>query len=275
MKTDAKPQLETLLQAVARAPRSLLMLDYDGTIAPFHKNRDQALPYEGVSELIHDIVSTGKTRIVIISGRDGNEIIPLLKLHPHPEIWGLHGLQRLKSDGSAELASLDATTSEALAAAENWLQYQHLKPRAEVKAGSIAVHWRGLSENDAEALREMVLTGWKPIAKYTRLQVMEFDGGIEIRASKTNKGDVVSTLLSEMDPAVPAAYLGDDNSDELAFQAIKGRGLSVLVRPRYRATAAKVWLEPPDEVIELLEQWLSACRERNQSNNKKSWAVNA
>ena len=274
-KTDAKIHVESLLRGVAGASRSLLMLDYDGTIAPFHKNRDQAFPYIGFSPLLEEIVRTRKTRVVIISGRDANEVIPLLNIQPHPEVWGLHGLQRLKPDGSVDLTPLDEATSEALAAAENWLLYQHLEHTAEVKGGSIAVHWRGLGETEEIELRGKVLLGWKPIARYTHLHLMEFDGGVEIRTREADKGDAVRTILSEMEPHVPAAYLGDDSTDEHAFEAMNGHGLSVLVRPRYRPTAAQLWLRPPDEVLDLLEQWLEACQKGNVASDNKTWVVDA
>jgi trehalose-6-phosphatase len=35
----------------------LLMLDYDGTLAPFRKERDEALPYPGVDEALQTIVA--------------------------------------------------------------------------------------------------------------------------------------------------------------------------------------------------------------------------
>ena len=36
---------------------------------------------------------------------------------------------------------------------------------------------------------------------------------------EADKGDAVRTILSEMKPDTPAAYLGDDATDEHAFQA--------------------------------------------------------
>ncbi len=275
MKPDAKPEIDLLLKAVARAPQSLLMLDYDGTIAPFRKNRDQALPYFGFSPLLQEIVRCGRSRVVIISGRDANEIIPLLDVDPHPELWGLHGLQRLKPDGSCEFSPLDEDTLDALAAAEDWLHAQHLQDAAEFKTGSIAVHWRGLGESEAETVCQRVLLGWKPIARHTSLHLLEFDGGLEIRAADADKGDAVRTIMSEMPPTTPAAYLGDDNTDEHAFEAMNGRGLSILVRPRYRATAAEVWLKPPGEVLDLLERWLKACQYEDESEPENFLAVNA
>jgi trehalose-phosphatase len=274
LKPSPKPEIESFLKAVARAPQSLLMLDYDGTIAPFRKNRDQAVPYPGISALVQAIMRCGRTRVAVISGRDANEIIPLLDVHPRPELWGLHGLQRLRSDGSCELFPLDENTVYALGAAEDWLHAQHLRDAAEFKTGSIAVHWRGLSESDAEELCQRVLLGWKPIARHMNLHLLEFDGGVEIRAADVDKGDAVRTILCEMSPGTPAVYLGDDNTDEHAFEAMIGRGLSILVRPRYRATAAAVWLKPPGEVLDLLERWLQVCHCGHESIDEKSMAVN-
>jgi trehalose-phosphatase len=273
LKPSAKPEIELLLKAVAQAPQSLLMLDYDGTISPFRKNRDQAIPYPGIPALVQAIMRYGKTRVAIISGRDANEIIPLLGIEPRPELWGLHGLQRLRPDGSCELAPLEQDTVDALSAADDWLHAQHLRGTAEFKTGSIAIHWRGLSESEAEEVCQRVLLGWKPIARHMNLHLLEFDGGVEIRAADIDKGDAVRTILSEMKPGTPAAYLGDDTTDEHAFEAMIGHGLPILVRPRYRATAAAVWLKPPGEVLDLLERWLQAC-DGDECFPENSFAVN-
>jgi trehalose-phosphatase len=253
------------VKTVAQASRSLLLLDYDGTLAPFHTERDQAWPYPGVAALLQEIVRNRRTRVVIISGRDVSDAISLLGIQPRPEFWGLHGLQRQKPDESAEISDLDEGIPEALSAADHWLEYQGLRPAAEFKTGSIAVHWRGLGECEAEAIRGRVLLGWIPIAERFGVDLLEFDGGVEIRPPQADKGDAVRALLREVDPGTPAAYLGDDTTDEPAFQAIDGRGLSVLVRPLWRETAAQLWLQPPEELLDFLTQWLQACRRRDES----------
>jgi trehalose-phosphatase len=251
-----------------------LLLDYDGTLAPFRKERDQAVPYPGVAPALEAIMHEGHTRVVIISGRDATDISRLLGIQPSPEVWGLHGLQRLSPDGSGETLQPDERTLEILSAADQWLQYQQLRQLAEFKTGSIAVHWRGLGECEAEEIRGRVLIGWLTLAGQAGLDLLEFEGGVEIRAPQADKGDAVRCLLREMDPNTPAAYLGDDTTDERAFRALNGRGLNVLVRPRWRQTAAQMWLKPPDELLDFLARWLAACRKHTALGGETAAAVN-
>ena len=274
LRPDALSQITPFLQRVAQASQAVLLLDYDGTLAPFRAKRDQAYPYPGVAPLLQEIIRNGRTQVVVISGRDATEIPPLLNIHPHPEVWGIHGLQRLKTDGSMEMPPLDERTLTGLSDADRWLGYQQLRHTAEFKAGSIAVHWRGLSESDAEDLRARVLLGWRSIAESSGLDLLEFDGGVEIRASEANKGDAVRTYLSEISPHTPVAYLGDDTTDESAFRAMHGRGLCVLVRPRWRRTAAQLWLKPPEELLDFLGLWLKTCVEHDTFDSGAAAAVN-
>jgi trehalose-phosphatase len=236
----------------------VLFVDYDGTLAPFQIKRDQAFPYPGVAPLLEGIVRAGQTRVVVISGRDAEEVPPLLNIHPRPEVWGSHGLQRLRTDGSMEMMRLEARTMQGLSEAARWLDGQQLRHVAEFKTGSIAIHWRGLNQKETEDLRARVTLGWCPIAETSGLDLMEFDGGIEILAREAAKGDAVRSFLSEISPETPAAYLGDDYTDESAFQAIQGRGISILVRPAWRRTGAQYWLKPPQELLEFLDLWLKA-----------------
>lgn len=250
--------VDEFLESVARASRSVLLLDYDGTLAPFHVDRQKAAPYPGVSGLLQQIIDRGHTRVVIVTGRDAHEISQFLPLQPMPEIWGSHGLQRLLPDGSCEMPEIPAEVSEVLDSARRWLDYQGLHDLAEIKPGSIAVHWRALEEAAAEELRGRILVGWFPIADRAELKLLEFDGGVEMRVADPDKGDAVRRVLAEMDAQAPAAYLGDDLTDERAFRALAGRGLSVLVRPRPRRSMARIWLKPPEQLLDFLSRWLWA-----------------
>jgi trehalose-phosphatase len=254
-------EVEQFMNAVAQSPISALLLDYDGTLAPFCLNRQQALPYPGMTELLQEIIVNGRTRVVIVTGRNAHEVIPLLAIHPSLEIWGCHGLERLRPDGTHEAPRVEEPVMHALTEADRWLRHQGLHHRAEFKTGAVAVHWRGLDEAAAAEIRGQVLLGWFPIAQSTPMELLEFDGGIEMRMPGRDKGDAVRIILDEIGPRVPVAYLGDDLTDERAFLALGVLGLSVLVRPEWRETAAALWIRPPEGLREFLMRWLQACRE--------------
>ena len=236
--------------------KKVLLLDYDGTLAPFHIMAHKAQPYPGVREMLDKIMQCPDIRVVIITGRWIKDLIPLLQLQGRPEIWGSHGLERLKSDGSYEIASMDEGTLNGLVIADEWIEAIGYSDRCEKKPGCLAIHWRGLPEEKINKIRNQISPKWSVIAEGWGLSLTEFDGGIELRIPVRNKGDAVKTVLEETEQDAIAAYLGDDSTDEDAFKSIKGQGIGILVRKEFRATAADIWIKPPKELIAFLSSWL-------------------
>ncbi len=247
--------LDVFFQQLADARQRVLMLDYDGTLAPFRIERDQATPYPGVREILNRILDAGQTRVVVVSGRWTQEVVPLLGLSHPLEIWGSHGWEHRQADGGWKIFTMDKQAAVGLDDARNWLVSEGLSERAEVKPACLALHWRGLNEAECHRLRARVLSRWTKLARRTGLEINKFDGGLELRVPGRNKGLVVQTILSEMDNRTAAGYLGDDLTDEDAFTALEGRGLSALVRQEFRPTRAHIWLKPPEELLEFLGRW--------------------
>lgn len=240
---------------LSKAPASALLLDYDGTLAPFQTERDRAFPYAEVVPILNRIIASGRTRVVIISGRPVHELRVLLGSLSKLEVWGAHGLEHLLADGTYLQANIDPQLLSVLEEARRWAVTAGLEALLEIKAGGIAIHWRGLPEAEITRTQALAQQGWTALAQKPGLKLLLFDGGLELRAARPNKGDAVATTLKESHADSSIAFLGDDLTDEDAFGALEGRGLSVLVRPEYRATRATVWLQPPHELISFLEEW--------------------
>jgi len=213
------------------------------------------VPYEGVVTLLQSILDARRTRLVVVTGRNAREVHSLLDLDPPPEVWGVHGAQRLRPDGNCETIEVPFFVVRAVEEAQQWLNHQGLGALAEIKPGSIAVHWRRFEQSAASELRARILLGWFRIAERGSLKLYEFDGGVEMRMADLDKGDAVRTVLNETGPDVPIAYLGDDTTDECAFRALDERGLTVLVRPAPRKTSAQVWIRPPEELLDFFSGW--------------------
>lgn len=257
LKTDTSPALLGFLNKLGRSAGSALVLDYDGTLAPFQVDRFAAVPYPGVADLLRRIAGTGRTRVVLVSGRRAEEVRDLLGITPVPEIWGLHGRQRLLPDGRSEVLPMKDSEREALRQAAQWIEAERLESLAEFKPGSAALHWRGLGPGEAEEVRGRLEPVFRRLAGEEGMALLAFDGGMELRCAEPHKGTAVRILQSELQPGTCLAYLGDDTTDEDAFRALRGTGaLTVLVRREWRETAAEAWLRPPDELLEFLGEWL-------------------
>jgi trehalose 6-phosphate phosphatase len=251
--------LDAFFSSVRRADHRLLLLDYDGTLAPFTAQRDEAVPYPVIRDLLQEILPLRETRMVIVSGRAIDDLAGLIGLSPLPEIWGSHGWERLSPATGRSVAALDEASRKKLREAAEFLGALNRPGLCEVKAVSVAAHWRGRSAEEIDLLRALILAGWSRIAEGSRLELHPFDGGLELRPRGRDKGSAVGEILSELHGTLAAAYLGDDLTDEDAFRALGPKGLSVLVRRDFRPTLADLWIRPPDELADFLARWRDAC----------------
>jgi len=238
-----------------KAKLAALLLDYDGTLAPFRIKREKAWPYSGVRQILESIIDSTDTRVVVISGRWTKDLIPLLGLRRLPEIWGSYGHERLTPDGNYKLIDPEPQITGGLDEAVRQAQSAGFANMVERKPASVALHWRGIKPTRRNTMRNNIEKVWSTIAESSGLAIREFDGGIELRHPAQHKGGVVRTVLSEMGTDVGTAYLGDDLTDEDAFYAIRGRGVGILVRREIRQTAADLWLKPPEELRKFLTRW--------------------
>jgi len=237
----------------------LLLLDYDGTLAPFREERDLAYPYDGIEDRLNMLTASKATRVIIVSGRAINDIKPLLKLDKHPEIWGSHGWEHLDKDGLYSLVAGKEANLEQLEKFAKHLKGSGFEEHLEHKPVSVAVHFRGVNQDKVVAIKDSVSHYMNKISGEPELILSEFDGGLELKIPGLNKGSVVRGVLEKHSQNAAVAYLGDDLTDEDAFRALpddKPSVLSILVRLKPRPTAADTWIKPPEEVLEFLDRWI-------------------
>ena len=258
---EAAEKLERFFGGFAGAAGALLLLDYDGTLAAFRVDRFKARPWAGIRELLNLIQKQEKTRVVVITGRPAGEVAPLLGLETPPEVWGLHGAERLYPDGRRELETIAPEAQAKLDELKAQLRRDAFGGLLEEKPNAAVVHWRGVAAGKAREIERRTRKLFEPAVQMEGLALLAFESGVELRAGR-DKGGAVKAILAEADADgaenFPVAYLGDDFTDESAFAAVKGRGLSVLVRREWRETTADVWVKPPSELRSFLNIWLKA-----------------
>lgn len=261
MTPEAEDTLEKFFGAFAGAHPPLLLLDYDGTLSPFRVDRFKARPYVGVPGLLTRIQKQGQTRIAIITGRPAKEVAPLLGLKSPIEVWGLHGAERLYPDGRRELEAVSDLAEAKLNDLKAQLQQDSFGGLLEDKDNGIVMHWRGAAPSKARRIQKRTRALFEPLACLDGLEMVESEACLELRAGR-DKGGAVEAILQESSTFGSVAFLGDDLTDESAFRALKGRGLSILVRRHPRETEADIHLCPPREVKQFLKLWLAALPQR-------------
>jgi trehalose-phosphatase len=252
---NPKFSIDSFWNDLKTASASILMLDYDGTLAPFTPDRNNAIPYEGIRERLNLLTASLTTEIFLISGRDIKTLKRLLNLKNYPEIWGSHGAERLNPKKGYQLL-VDNNLIKGLRQVKDWIVQNKLEQITELKPIGCAFHWRGLDVKVAESIKSMVRERWELKAESLGMKLHLFDGGIEIRPDGMDKGKAVKEILSRFNDAIPVAYLGDDLTDEDAFKALGNQGLKVLVNKNLRSTSADLQIIPPAELLEFLDSWI-------------------
>lgn len=252
--------LDQFFTKLAAAQHSVLMLDYDGTLAPFRVKRNEALPYPGVVDRLEALISNPRSRLVIISGRTPEELNQLLSMNTGVELFACHGAIRQYPDGRRESFPITDEMKMLLQQIKLWGEAEGFGEQMEFKSVSVAFHWRGLPESRASEIRERIERKWSAIVSNSRFSLLSFDGGIEMRPQGIDKGTAVRAIMNETTANIPVAYLGDDITDEDAFRELGNRGLKLLVRTESRATLADYRITPPEKLLEFLDNWIEAQR---------------
>lgn len=264
---------------LAEAPRSVLLLDYDGTLAPFAIDKMQAWPYPGVAEALRMLYMMPGVRLVLVTGRRAMELESLLDLAKNLEIWGSHGREHIGVDrqytvhpvSEQQRILLDGIVNHVEQALvhvplhrEDGGAVSSISEQIERKPGSVAVHWRGLEEASRARVQDAAAAA-DPTRDSDLIQRLSFASGVEFRATGYTKAVAIQKVLEQSAAGDVLAYLGDDLTDEDAFAALGQAGLSLLVGPNSRKTQAQYWLLPPVDLLRFFQDWQHAAQSDSAS----------
>jgi trehalose 6-phosphate phosphatase len=249
-------------QATLRAARQirhqgqpiLLLLDYDGTLVEIAPRPELARPTPALLKLLGRLTALADLKVMVVSGRPLRELQDLLPV-PGLDFLGSHGGEAL-IDGrlhpwqatavdKGELARWRAWLEESLRATPGWW--------IERKAQGFALHYRQVTPEHIDHLLR-ILTLWeRQVRQEGRWQLLSGKKVLEVLPWGVSKGSVIQKIL-----LIPRyldsfpIYLGDDITDESAFQVLQGRGLTIKVGRPASETAASHVLPDPEAVRRFL-----------------------
>ncbi|AIZ65190.1 trehalose-6-phosphate synthase [Hymenobacter sp. DG25B] len=218
------------------ANHRLLLLDYDGTLAPFHPDPQRAQPDQELRLLLRALTDNPQNRVVIISGRDRTTLekwlghLPLDFIAEHGvwlrragEDWNL--FQALRNDWKREIRPILELYVNRTAGSF-----------IEDKDYSLVWHFRR-ADADLGAMRAReLLSHLSFMTTNTDLQVLEGNKVVEIKTAGINKGSAAARWLTAEQPDFTLA-IGDDRTDEDTFRALPPEAYTIKVGAGVRSLA--------------------------------------
>jgi trehalose 6-phosphate phosphatase len=249
--------LQALDLTIERQPA--VFYDFDGTLSEIVEDPDSARLVDGAADALTAL--SAACPVAILSGRDLADVRERIGL---PGLWyaGSHGFELTGPDGTHHqnpeaAASIPVLTGAAADLAD---QLGHIPGVVvEHKRFGVAVHYRNAARDRVGEVAAAVRTA----GQRTALRVTTGREVIELRPNiDWDKGKTLHWVLDYIrdnegaGPLLPI-YLGDDITDEDAFDAVDDDGIAILVRHSDdgdRATAARYALDDPDRVREFTER---------------------
>ncbi|MGH9396545.1 MAG: trehalose-phosphatase [Terriglobia bacterium] len=238
-----------IARRVHSAKRVAVFLDFDGTLVGFKKNPAEVRLEASTRSLLERLACHPRVMLAFISGRSRADLRRRVGVRGALYL-GLHGFE------SRAGIRVSAASRRRLLAARRliashingllgiWIQDKH---------GCIVVHYRGAAAASAAkaraAVRHAVRQGNAPLQILPGKQMWEL-----LAPEIKGKGEAASALVRASGRGVLPFFLGDADTDEMAFAALRG---AVTVRVGYyKRTKAQYSVRNPDEVRIFLERLL-------------------
>ncbi len=239
-------------QAGDRTPA--LFLDYDGTLTPIVNDPDKAFLDDITREILKKVAE--KWVVAVISGRDLKTIQQFVKLD-NLYFAGSHGFDIA---GPANL-TLEMQKGKNFLPVLDIAQDNLQKKLADIQGAaierkkfSIAIHYRNVDQTLAQSVKHTVR---QVQAEHDELRITEGKKVFELQPDiDWHKGRALVWLMEKLkldrDRYYPM-YMGDDITDEDAFESLKPMGTSIVVKGSFHPTSADYVLENTRETAEFLK----------------------
>lgn len=238
--------------------RLALFLDYDGTIAPIAEHPREARLGASMRDALGACLRRDDTELCVVSGRALEDLRRMLDL-PGILLVGNHGLE-IEGPGVARFVHPDLPhyTARLTALAAALAEEAEEGVWVEEKGASLTVHFRTAAPGRHAAIAERA----RRVVREAGFQPRDAICAIEARApTGWDKGHaVLHVLRSRHGPGwseeTRVVYAGDDDTDEDAFRALQGLGVTFRVGRADFPTFAAHRL-PDVSAVETLLRWVA------------------
>jgi len=225
---DARKASSEIAQALLSGKKPLIFLDFDGTLAQISRRPDTAKMSRSMRSMLRRL--SRHAYVVVISGRKLSDLQRRVAIRGislagnHGFEWSAFGSRGYKAVTWGELVALD----QARYILRHLVQ-EFSGASLEDKGFTMSVHYRLVEKMSAVRFRRLVYRSLRAIPSARHLRLQRGKKIIEVRpASEWGKGACAHMLLRKKG-ARPTMYIGDDETDESAFSALKKHGATIRI----------------------------------------------
>jgi trehalose-phosphatase len=246
---------------VVSARRPAVFFDFDGTLSDIVADPAAATLVPGADKALQSLAALYP--VAVLSGRDLANVRSRIGI---PGLWyaGSHGFEMIAPDGSHHQNEVAASAVPILARAAEELSSELAEipgVAVEHKRFAVAVHYRNAAPPAAAAVTAAVhrAGAGHGLRVTAGRKVVELRPKLDWDKGKTLEW--ITDRIAGQEPLLPI-YIGDDLTDEDAFDSVLHDGIGIVVRHSEdgdRSTAARFSLADPAHVCEFIEQLVDEC----------------
>jgi trehalose 6-phosphate synthase/phosphatase len=243
------------LDSFNRAQSRLIMLDYDGTITPFAKLPQKAVPSKTLIHILGRLAQDEQTIVALISGRSRADLERWFAGIPNLWIGAEHGALLWSPISSDWKQPHHATSDE-------WKQrvypiLEHFVDRTpgsfiEAKEFSLVWHYRMADPEFGDWLANDLVANLDHMLAESPVKAVKGQKTVEVKSLWANKGDVYSRLLLSGPTPEFIMAAGDDVTDEDLFARVPHSAWTIHIGRNQ--SKAKYYLPNPDDMVALLTE---------------------
>ncbi len=238
-------------QPMVDAERIFLFLDLDGTLVEIAPTPQDVTLNPARRRCLENLSTKPGCMIAVVSGRGLEEVQKLIGL-PTLFYAGLHGVVIATPQGKKITCPVSWALLDALQALRNafYVSFSHVPGIfLEDKVLTLALHYRlAKGKRASEVTGKFLQTAAEHRARGAPIEILQGKKVIEVKPAGTHKGKAVTCLLERYGKGALPIYVGDDVTDEAAFESLRHRGIGILVAESPKPTAAAYYLHNPREV---------------------------
>jgi len=242
-----------------------IFLDYDGTLTSIVPRPEDAILSEAMKETLRELVKV--FTVAVVTGRDKEDVENLVGLdeliyagsHGYI-ISGPEGLSMEHPDSKKIIPKLDEIEAEL----KELLGKMTEGTQLDRKRYAIGIHFRNARPEDEKVVYDVVeqmLEKYPGHKKGEGKKIMEIKPDLDWHKGKAVEWILDALEISEKEDMIPI-FIGDDITDEDAFETLKDKGIGILVGGHGQKTHAKYALKNVFQVREFFEKLIKMYKDQ-------------